>query len=508
MKAQGFAIAALAAVAAATAADLDFLRPEIIPEPRELRYESSVAVRIDGSTAFAVTCPDAAAAQWVKDKVAAWFGARIGDVALASAQGAPGGGDEGYTIEAKPGRIAIGANSIKGVKHAMHALRQVAERESVGVKLKGYWLPALSVKDSPALAFRGIHFCWFPECPVSLIERQIRVAAMYRFNYVVLESWGVFRNERHPFLAVRDAPLTVKEARRLAGIASDLGVTLIPQVNVYGHAAMQRARGGKHTTLDMHPECQPLFEPGGWNWCLSNPDARQVVRDLVAEIHEAFGNPPFFHIGCDEADPPTCAMCRAARPYSGLVMEHIKDIAGLLRKRGARAMMWHDMLLEKGRWKPFYSHGDENAPQMLDALPRDIVICDWYYGSDSGGHDKTAGTSVTGNYPTLEHFKSKGFDTLTCPWRERKGIVAQAKYAHEHGLFGMLETIWHHYRGMEFGRMVEIAACGAWGTERRDAGRRGSPFATNWRRCGWDAGITEFSETGFLDRQVTRDVDD
>ena len=499
---------ALTLAVALTADEVDFRRPEIVPAPKELSYEANVPVRIDSGTTFAVTCPDSAAAGWVKGKVGAWFGVDGVAVEPSSAAGATDGGEEGYTLDAKPGRIAIGANTLKGVKLAMHTLRQAAERESGGLRLKGYWLPALKVKDSPALGFRGVHFCWFPECSAKLIEHQIRAAAYYKFNYAVIENWGVFRSERYPFVSVPDAPLTVAEAKRLTAIANDLGITLIPQVNIYGHAALLRSMGGKHATLDYRPEYQPLFEPfNGWNWCLSNPEAVKVVQGLVEELHEAFGNPPFFHIGCDEADRPTCPRCRAAKPYAKLVERHISDVAALLRKRGARAMMWHDMLLESGKWSPFYAHGDADEAKMADSLPKDIVICDWYYGNDPGGHDATGGKSQMGKYPTLDHFAAKGFSTLTCPWREPKGIFAQMKYAREHGLFGVLETVWHHYRGREFALMMETAANGAWGEGRADGWRQGGRlFAMHWRQVGWDMGITDYADTGFYDRQVTRDA--
>ena len=490
---------------------LDFRCPEIVPQPRELSYESSVPVRIDSETKFVVTCPDAGeAAKWVEAKTEAWFGVRPAAVGAVAEDGFDGG-EEGYSLKATPGEIAIGAKTLRGVKYAMHTLRQAAERESEGVKLKGYWLPALLVRDDPVLAFRGVHFCWFPECSAQLIEHQIRIAAYYKFNYAVVENWGVFRSEKYPFLSVPNAPMTVKEAKRLAAIARDLGVTLVPQVNVYGHAAMLRSMGGKHATLDVRPEYQPLFEPAnGWNWCLSNPDAMKVLCGLVEELHEAFGNPPFFHIGCDEADPPTCPRCRAVKPYAKLVGAHLAAVAGVLRKRGARAMMWHDMLLEKGKWKPFYANGDADEAKMLDTLPKDVVICDWYYGSDPGGHDATGGKTEVGAFPTLEHFKSRGFDVLTCPWRNEQGIEAQTKYARKHGMFGVLETVWHHYRGREFAMMMESSACGAWGHGRTTLGpgrgQGGPRFSTHWRQCGWDMGITDYSETGLYDRQVTRDA--
>ena len=186
--------------AAATAADVDFRKPEILPVPKEMSYEASVPVRIEAATAFAVKCPDGAAANWVKGKVGEWFGVKAASVEQESVAGVTGGGEESYTLTAAPGRIAICANTLKGVKHAMHTLRQAAERESAGLKLKGYWLPALKVRDEPALKFRGVHFCWFPECSAKLIEHQIRVAAYYKFNYAVIENWGVFRSRRYPFL--------------------------------------------------------------------------------------------------------------------------------------------------------------------------------------------------------------------------------------------------------------------------------------------------------------------
>ena len=484
---------------------VEFRRPEIVPAPKEMTYEAEVPVRIDTATEFVVACPDAVAADWVKGKVREWFGADVTVRSLDAAK--PGGGEERYTLAAAPGRIDIAANALKGVKLAMHTLRQVAERESVGITLKRYWLPALKISDEPVLAFRGVHFCWFPECTSTLIEHQIRLAAYYKFNYAVIENWGVFRSEKYPFLSVPGAPLTVKEARRLTAVAQDLGITLIPQVNIYGHAALLRARAGKHATLDYSPEYQPLFEPGGWNWCLSNPEALKVVRELVVEMHEAFGNPPFFHIGCDEADPPTCPRCRAVKPYARLVEAHISAMADILRKRGARAMMWHDMLLEKGKWKPFYAHGDADEAKMIDTLPKDIVICDWYYGDDPGGNRRDGGSVVTGGYPTLDYFSGKGFSTLTCPWRVPKGISAQAKYVQDKKLFGILETVWHHYRGGEFAQMMRVSACSAWGTECENVARRGGPTATHWRQVGWDMGIKDYLETGFFDKQVTRDID-
>ncbi|MBO7721753.1 MAG: glycoside hydrolase family 3 C-terminal domain-containing protein [Kiritimatiellae bacterium] len=492
---------------------VDFRKPPIVPEPKRMTYRADKPVRILNTTVFEVEAPSAAAAKWVAAKAKAWFGVGVEVKFSPVEEFVPDKPldpeSEAYRLKAEPGRISISAKTLKGVKYAMHTLRQAAERESTGFRLKNYWLPALEIEDRPALAFRGVHFCWMPEMSATLIEHQIRAAAYCKFNFAVIENWGVFKGDRNPDFCVPDAPLTVAEARRLTAIASDLGLTLIPQINMFGHASFERGCAAKHSTLDYRPGMQPIFEPaGGWNWCLSNPAARLALRDLAAELHEAFGNPPFFHIGCDEAAPPSCPTCRAVKPYSKLVRLHITEVADMLRKRGARAMMWHDMLLEKGgRWAPFYANGDADEAKMIDELPKDIVICDWYYGTDGGGCDPTGGKVETGAYPTLEYFRSKGFDVLTCPWRLEKGIVAQGAYARRHGMFGMLQTVWHHYRGTEFQRMMESASHSAWG----DGGRlvepwmQPAPFHTFWRQVGWDMGIKDHDETGFFGKQVSRD---
>ncbi len=83
------AFAALALGASAEA--LDFRRPEIVPQPMELSYEAATAVRIDGQTEFAVACPEPGAAEWVKDRVKAWFGVAGAKVSSVSAEGYGGG---------------------------------------------------------------------------------------------------------------------------------------------------------------------------------------------------------------------------------------------------------------------------------------------------------------------------------------------------------------------------------------------------------------------------------
>ena len=359
---------------------------------------------------------------------------------------------------------------------------------------EGRVLPGLVVRDRPALAFRGIHLCWFPGVTYAQMERHIRMAAYYKFNYAVIEPWAVYRWRRHPDFCWPDASVAADDLGRLAALGRDLGVTVCPQLNVFGHAAMSRFVGGKHATLDLHPEYEPLFEPlGGWNWCLSNPHARKLLSDLVDDLHEAMGRPPFFHIGCDEAHEPTCPSCRTFN-YQSLVAEHIAQIAAQLRERGARALMWHDMLLSEvdPRWEGFYAKGSARAGELLTALPKDIVVCDWFYGAP------------TNAYPTLDHFKASGHDVLVCPWQNPDGIAAQGAAAREKGLMGLLATTWNRAYGRNHAAFLIAAAHAGWGTSpaRYDKSFGIVTVATHERHVGWDMRVSSRRETGFASDDV------
>ena len=188
-------------------------------------------------------------------------------------------------------------------------------------------------------------------------------------------------------------------------------------------------------------------------------------------MHEFFGNPPFFHIGCDEAyDMATCYKCRS-RPIGKLLAGHIIHFRDFLKKRGARAIMWHDMLVEEGdpRWDKCMANGHPGTGmgEIYKDLPKDIVIADWEYDE--------RGPLPEGKkpYPTSAFFKENGFDTLCCPYYKISNIKNASAAARENGLFGMMATPWSRVRRSP--RWAPPAACCS--TRRRTP--RGAPTRRN-----------------------------
>ena len=491
---------AFAAVGFASAAEMSFMEPLIVPRPAEISVVSNVEVKLES---VSVACGRASdeAVKWGTEHARGWFGESV-RVTAATFAGAPlDGGDEAYELTAGADGVRIRANALAGVRHAFSTLRQSAIAARGTRTTEARVMPAMSVRDRPAMSFRGMHLCWFPGVETAEIERHIRMAAYYKFNVVVIEPWAVYRWRKHPDFCWPDACVTADDMKRLARIGRDLGVAVCPQLNLFGHAAMSRFVGGKHATLDLHPRYEPLFEPlGGWNWCLSNPETRALLADLVDDLHEACLNPPYFHIGCDEAHEPSCPVCRAA-DYPGLVAGHISEMSARLESRGTRALMWHDMLLTKDdrRWKGFYAKGGARAEDILAAIPKSVVICDWFYE----GPKKA--------YPTLDHFKATGHDVLACPWQNPAGIAAQGAAVREKGLFGLLGTTWHRAYGRRQAAFLIAASHAGWGTSpERYAKSFGTvTVATHLRHVGWDMPVKTRRQAGFVEDDVpeTRVVD-
>ena len=412
-------------------------------------------------------------------------------------------GNESYEITVSENLLEISVSGRSALLNALKTLRQLAEVRRGTETLSGYFLVPCHIQDAPALAFRGIHLCIFPETPLWDIEKQLRIAAYHKFNYAVIEPWGVFPFESHPEFAWRDKTLDKDALKRLIILGKELGITIIPQFNLLGHASASRTITGKHAVLGYDPALQPLFEPEGWSWCLTNPATRKILTDLVLELYEFFEKPPYFHIGCDEADNiATCRDCRR-RELKSLVGEHICYFHDLFAARNTRVIMWHDMLVTKGdpRWKGYTACGlpEHELGELYRELPRDIIIADWQYCNP-----ETLPEDADRNWPVSRFFKQEKFDVLVCPWLNWQGAAEQGKNAAKENLYGMLETTWHIFHDRNALAVYCCAAGAAWNPENIPDNSLSCrlALAQHVRQVDWDMGAGEYIRSGFCQYQL------
>ena len=371
-----------------------------------------------------------------------------------------------YALKVDPSGATADAADSAAMRHAWFTLLQLLQPGDGGLESHlEFTLPEVDIQDWPAIPFRGLHLCVFPETTPLILEKAIRLAAFFKFTHVVLEFWGMLRLQALKELSWPEA-WSKSEAGKLIAIAREMGLEIIPMFNCWGHAAASRMSCGRHVVLNQNPRLTPLFEPDGWTWCLTNPRAQQLIRRVCDELIEFAGPGQYFHIGCDEAySHATCDRCRQTDRVK-LFADHVNHVDTHLGKLGRRAIMWGDSLLERAKWpKPFEANGSPALPThlALDFLSRRIVIADWHY-------DVTEG-----DVPTLAHFRGRGFDTLACPMRQLANVRTLARAAvANHG--GLLVTTWDEL-SQSIPQLAYSAAC-AWTqdsaavTERLKTGQR------------------------------------
>lgn len=468
------------------------LLKRLIPKPKNVRLNDDKEVKLDKTLTVNIELgvSDVDAKRKTSDIFGQYFGANpVVNVIQKNAM--PKG--EAYTISASGSTLTISAEHFSGIRYAFSTLRQLAEANGGTEKLMYYSIPETMIEDAPAMSFRGLHLCWFPETEAIQIEQYLRWAAYYKFNHVIIEFWGTYPFISHPVLSWQEYKTSTKDIRRLVDISKELGVTLIPQLNIFGHASGSRHGSGKHAILDIHPEYQPLFEPDGWVWCLSNPATRMVLTDIILETFEAFDNPPYYHIGADEAwGAAECRLCRNS-DYDALMADYLKYFHQLLAEKNCRMMMWHDMLISRNddRWKGYVVNGNAKAETLLKSLPKDIVICDWQYSAPRENDI----------WPTMTYFKEQGFKVLACPWNNVENIKSLGKKADDAQLDGLLCTTWHSPSRNELLNIMMYGAQAAW--SKFPYTNPDSMFSMrHLRQIGWDIPIKNYQNCGIYEWQV------
>ena len=472
------------------------LLKRFIPRPKNVKLNDDREVIFDDKLSVEIELRNAD--NGVKKKTSDLFKQYfniIPTVSVIQKLDAPAG--EAYKIKASGTFVTLSASNFIGIRYACNTLRQLAEVHSKTGDFAYYSIPETEIDDAPAMAFRGLHLCWFPETETIQIEQYIRWASYYKFNHIIIEFWATFPFASHPEFNWQEYSATPGDIRRLVKLGKELGVTLIPQLNIFGHASGSRGGSGKHAPLDFFPEFQSLFEPNGWVWCLSNPATRKLLTDIVLETLEAFDYPPYYHIGGDEADG--AAECRSCRhsDYKALLIDHLTFFHKLLAEKNCRMMMWHDMLIQSNdpRWKGYVANGTPRMNGVLNALPKDIIICDWQYGSPKENE----------TWPTMPYFKKQGFQVLACPWNNVENIKSLGETVVKTDLDGLLCTTWHSPSYNQLLNIMMYGAQATWSTTPYTS-VNGTMGMRHLRQIGWDIPNKKYQNTGVHEWQVRPDI--
>ncbi|GAA1119754.1 beta-N-acetylhexosaminidase [Kitasatospora arboriphila] len=320
-------------------------------------------------------------------------------------------GPEGYRLSVAPEAVRLHAAATAGLLHGIQRLRQLLPAEALldrPVPDVRWELPCLTVTDRPRYPWRGLmldvarHFL-----PVSYLHRTVDLLALHGLNVLHLhltddQGWrmpvyayprltavGSVRARTMTGRAGSDSfddrphggAYTKAELRGLVRHAAERGVTVVPEIEMPGHA---RAALAAHPRLGNHPE-RRLDVWTEWGVCENvlgvHEEALAFCTDVLDEVMDVFPS-PYVHLGGDEC--PTAeweAAPSARRRAAELGLASPKELHGwFLGRVGAH-------LLEHGR-RPVCWAEDSSSP----GLPPEFTVMPWRdadHGLDAArrGHD-------------------------------------------------------------------------------------------------------------------------
>jgi hexosaminidase len=272
--------------------------------------------------------------------------------------------DEAYTLDVTPDRALIHARHPAGLFYAAQTLAQLARSRPIAFAppAPGFGLPSLPcihIEDAPAYRYRAMHLDvarhFFTK---ELVERYVDLLSFYRFNvfhWHLTDDQGFRLAIRsHPELTQLGAPggsYSQDDARDVVAFAKDRFVTVVPEIEMPGHA---------RAILASHPElsCTGKKQEPPTTWgvfddvlCAGNEATYALLHDVVRETTEVFPS-RLVHIGGDEV-PKTrwseCPKCRARMAKERLTPALLqgaftKRMGSVLATLGRRMVTWDDAL--------------------------------------------------------------------------------------------------------------------------------------------------------------------
>jgi hypothetical protein len=273
--------------------------------------------------------------------------------------------------------------------------------------------------------------------------------ATRKINVLVLRVDYNFQYKTHPEL--RDSiALSEADVKSIVSVCRSNGIQIVPQINLLGHQSWANKVTGLLRVYPQFDETPHVKMPEKYSWpnpdglycksyCPLHPEVHPIVFDIVNEICDVF-EANAFHAGMDEVfyiGDDRCPRC-GGRDKAELFAGEVKTIHDFLQQKNRRLWIWGDRLIDGkttgiGMWEASMN----NTHRAIDLIPKDVMICDWHYERP----DKTA-----------VYFAMKGFDVLTCPWRNsaialtqvddintfRKGSAPEMANRFQ----GMLQTVW------------------------------------------------------------------
>ena len=259
-------------------------------------------------------------------------------------------------------------------------------------------------------------------------EKFIDYAAELGFNYINVCIYGCIRTDVFHHMP-EDKSYSKDEIRRMVKYASDRGIEIIPNYELFGHAESFLECPEFEHLCELRGGTKGRFSNLKESFCPSVEETYTFIEAYLRETSELFPG-KYINAGLDENfDMALCSECAAWAEKEGRAAiheYHIKRIHDIIvNKLGKTMMMWDDSL--------------ESYPEAFENFPRDIIMLSWWYGRTIPEQPHTGG-------PKMDYFafhEKHGFRYIGVPATYHfQNIEAFTEYAKKYRPMGMLLSNW------------------------------------------------------------------
>ena len=285
--------------------------------------------------------------------------------------------DESYRILISNNKILLESISEKGIFYACMSLIQIFE------KAKNHRLPGVEIIDYPDFKVRGISDD-ISRGQVSTLDnfkKIIREIARYKMNTYMPYIEDVLELEAFPSIGKNRGALTKAEVKELIAYAEKHFVEVIPIFQTLGHY---------ENILAMEEYLKYAEFPGAASLNVSNEETYVFLEAMLKEVFELFPS-EYFHMGADESYDVGLSASKKLVKKSSIAevhAAHYQRVYDICKKYNKKVLMYGDIIL--------------NYPDILELLPKDIIIVDWHYGASN-------------EYSSTSTFRDAGFEYYVSP---------------------------------------------------------------------------------------------
>ncbi|HUW93284.1 MAG TPA: beta-N-acetylhexosaminidase [Bacteroidales bacterium] len=297
-------------------------------------------------------------------------------------------GAEGYDLEVTKKNVILKAPTAAGLFHGVQTIRQLLppQIEVAGgiTAVKNLTLPACFISDEPRFGYRGLHLDVCRHMfPVEEIKKYIDILALHKINkfhwHLTDDQGWRIEIKKYPNLTVVGSQrketlvgpggkktytfdgqpyggfFTQDEVREIVKYAAERFVTVIPEIEMPGHA---QAALASYPVLSCTGK--PIEVATRWGvfedvFCAGKDTTFAFLEDVIDEVIELFPS-EYIHIGGDECPKvrwQKCPDCQKRMKEEGLKDESelqsyfITRMEKYINSKGRKIIGW-DEILEGG----------------------------------------------------------------------------------------------------------------------------------------------------------------